>query len=181
MTETLSADDLKAMKEAGYIVFFNRPDGSEGPLWGIRVGLDVDLRREGAERALARIAKGGLWSRIYADDNSIAFVRVMSADASLCSITRYRQGDRVDGVVREAVFLDTSLKYSSHIRTALNAFRVGDSFALYFVGSNNSQVDESVGHHRDECYLRIFRKGKLVGEYLLGVMVGPDNSARMVK
>lgn len=172
-----TTDDTKAVKDARYVVLFFRPDGSEGPTWGMRVGTEVRLDDDGAERKLVRVVQSGLWTRTYADENSVSFVRVMAADEKYCSGVLYESG-----TIREAVWLDSgSFRLHEHVLTALKAIRPGDSIGILFQGSNNCENDRRVNHHRDECYLRIVRKDKLIGVYLMGVMVGPDNLARMVK
>lgn len=175
----ITAADVKAMKEANYMVLFYRPDGSEGPTWGMRLGREIRLDETIAYRLLTRIAKDQAWHRTSADEHSVKFIRVLGAAPQFCQIERHAKSG---GDVIEAVWLSPSLHYADkHHRTALNAFRAGDVFGVHFVGSNNTQNHDSVGFHADECYLRVIRKGNLVGEFFMGYQVGPDNSARMVR
>ncbi len=70
---------------------------------------------------------------------------------------------------------------STNTKSVLRLLKVGDKIGVHFVGSNNSDNMRAVHYHRDECYLRIERGGNPWGEFLMDVMVGPDNTARMVQ
>lgn len=178
----ISALDIKAMKEARSLVLFYRPDNTEGTPYGMRVGTEVRLEgNPDAERELLKIARSEAWTRTYASEHNVTYDRTIAADPAFCQTTVYEH-DSVDHSAVTAVWVDTMIRYGSpHVRTALQFIKVGDSIGVHFVGSNNSDNTRAVNYHRDECYLRVIRKGKLVGEFLLGVMVGPNNTARMVQ
>lgn len=175
----VNAGDVKAMKETHSLVLFHRPDGSEGTPWGMRLSREVNLDDPIAEQRLAKIKREGVWSRSYADDNRVDYTHTIAADPAHCQIERYRGSS---GEVIEAVYVITSIRFGpAHIRTALNAVRPGDSIAVHFVGGNNGDRLNDMGWVRDEVYLRVIRKGKLIGEFMIGAHVGPDDSARYVR
>lgn len=175
-TFTVSAEDVRAIKEARSVVLFYRPNGDEGPTWGMRLGTEVWLSEEGSELRLARIARSGVWTRRYASDANVDYSRTIAADPAHCGVTDYRP----EGSERKsASWVDSMIRFAPQVRTALGAIRAGDSIGVRFVLGNNSQNTDDAGWVRDECSLRVTRKGKLVGEYLMDVYVGPNNSARM--
>lgn len=178
----ISALDIKAMKDARSLVLFYRQDDAEGTPWGMRVGTEVRLDdNPNAERELLKIARSEAWIRAYASEHSVAYNRTIAADPAFSQCTVYEHDSVNHGAVT-AVWVDTMIRFGSpHVRTALQFIKVGDSIGVHFVGSNNSNNTRAVNYHRDECYLRVIRKGKLAGEFLLGVMVGPNNTARMVQ
>lgn len=176
----LNKDDIAAIKEAHSLVVFWRPDLSEGPVSGIRLGIDVSLSYDNAEVKLARIVKSGRWTRTYASEHSVDFNRTIPAGLA-GGVTLY-QGDSIDrSPARSAVWVETMLRSDTAVRSVLLLLKAGDQIAVKFVGSNNSDTLRNVNFHRDECYLQIHRNGKLFGEFLMDVMVGPDNTARMVQ
>lgn len=80
-----------------------------------------------------------------------------------------------------AFHYEMSAKFDLVVQTLLRRIRVGDTLQLRWVASNNNNVNRDVGWHRDEVYLGIHHQKGKDEEYLLGVQVGPNNSARMVK
>lgn len=173
---TIVAEDVKAFKESEYIVLFYRPDLAEGPPWGIRLGREVRFDDTVALRLLAQIARAQVWKQTSADAHAVTFQRVIAADPAHCQAVMHKAGP-----AQNCVWLGYTKYGQPHLRTALNAIRPGDAIGIHFEGSNNTQNHDNAGLHADACFLRVIRKGKLVGEFLLAVEVAPNGAGRMVR
>lgn len=173
----LTRENIAALRKAKYAVLFYRPDQSEGVEWGIRVGTEVRMDNGEAEKQMLRIHRDGFWTRTRLDEHQADFIHVMNADPAHCQISRLSDWHGGD------VLYASCLVYRSepHVSSVFNTLRAGDSIGIRFVAGNNTENYRKVGYHADECYLRVFRKGKPVAEFLLDFYVGPDNTARFVR
>lgn len=75
----------------------------------------------------------------------------------------------------------SDMAYSDTYRTLIARIRIGDTLRLMWTMANDNDNNRAIGWHRDELRLRITHKNGNVESYLVGVSVGPDNSARMCK
>ena len=152
----LTKEDAKALHAADYVCLFYRPDGSEGPVWGIRAGQRFE---------------DAVWG---AKDRT----RTIAAEPRHSIIVDYQHG-----VAREAVAVRNMYRTIDDMAasTPFDALRTGDEIGLRFIANNGSDNTRGVGWVRDECYLRIVRKERIVAEYMIDVYVGPNNSARIVR
>jgi len=176
----LTAGDLVALKEAQTIVAFWRPDGSEGPTSGLRLCQDIRLNNDKIGQDVSRIEKRGIWTRDSLDEWGIYYKRIITAGI-VPDITIYAGGgDQGSSVAHEAVGLFSSSRYHPSIQSVVNILKVGDKIGVVFVGNNNNENLTKLGWCRDELSLRVHRKEKRVGTFLLDVYVGPNNTTRMI-
>ena len=61
-----------------------------------------------------------------------------------------------------------------------NMLKVGDEVELEWLGDNRNENQRGVDWTGDELRLKVHRKDKYLGSFLIGYYVGPDNSARMM-
>jgi hypothetical protein len=162
----LSKDDIKAIRQADYIVPFYSPDKYQHPDldWGIRVGKRFEVDR--------------VWNDGTTHPSSDAHTRTIAADPQHCYVESHgRQRDEVKSCVAVCNIYD----FVVYPMCALKLLRVGDELGIKFVADNNNGYLKKADLHLDEVWLRIVRKGKVVAEYPLESTVCENNSARIVR
>lgn len=170
----ITADDIKALRQANSWVLFYRPNGEEGCVSGLRIGHEVRLADDDAPVRLARIAKAGLWTRTYTGDHTIDFSRLIPAGIP-SQVANYGPMP-----TKEAVWVRTSSRFDAQLNTIIHLLRAGDRIGVYFIGTNNAETHKAMGWVVDEVFLRIKRGDKTM-EFMIDSYCGPDNTARMVR
>lgn len=156
----LDKDDIKAIRQASYVVLFYSPDKKQGAEWGIRVGK-------------RNYAGGSIW-----DSGSHDVTRTIEANWAHCRIDSHgRSSDDVTSAVAVATIYD----FEPFPACVFKQLRAGDEIGLRFIASNNNDLMKEAGLHHDEVRLRIVRNDKIVAEYPVEDCVCLNNSARIVR
>ena len=161
----LDKDDIKAIRQANYVVLFYSPDKYQHPDadWGMRVGK--------------RIKTDVLWSdgKDYHFEDTVT--RTIVADPKNCLLHSHR---RPDSEVKSCIGSVEIYSFEAYPSCALKQLRAGDELGLKFVGSNDSDNLRAAGLHHDSAWFRIVRNGKVVAEYQLDDRICANNSARIM-
>lgn len=161
MAQPLTADDVKAMRQATSLSFRGYPGESR-----ISAFLDeADEPRSGDPKR-----------RIFPDTSFTgARVRHVFVEGS---VDTYRS----DMAATSGVTSITSGRYNREWATVASLLKAGDTLALRFVGDRfGNQVTRAARLYPDTLSLEVTRRTGERLTFLLAVQVSPDNSAKMVR
>lgn len=167
----VTKETLRAAREADHVSLVWNPEKYESG-GVIRFTREIRTDAENADRDVIRMAKRDYWRHADTSAWTIQYDHVLPVSVR---VTTYHGTSR--SAHYSVMFPQSS---DEQWRAVVAMLRVGDEVSLRFVAANDSDNDRNVGWHRDECYL-VVERGANKWSFLIGVQVGPDNTARMVQ
>lgn len=142
---------------------------------------DLRALRVGADRITFHLFEGKSYIRAHrrGEDTSSGFDEYHQVECDV-RVNDYSETGRPD--TREAYSCYFHAYRDDELRTMFHLAKPGDTFVIEWTRGNDNPLNREIGWHRDEVRLRMGKpESKKVYTFLVGVQVGPDNTARMVR
>ena len=154
----ITKQQIRAMKNADYIVFDKYEDDYGVTVSQIRAGIEAGHSQTGYEQI-------------------VKIPTTFRTDFYTLSKNR-------KCLDRKSFRAFASLSFTSRDllwQTIVGLLRPGDELRVIWIGDNNSQYHDEADLHHDECRMRVMRDGREKYEFQISHGVCKDNSARMIQ